>query len=47
MRYSKLRTKFAVLRDTVRNIFTGRIWQRWGAIDALLGRKGMGQWKYR
>ncbi|WKZ26038.1 MAG: glycosyltransferase family 2 protein [bacterium] len=47
MRYSPLRTKFAVLRDTVRQIFTGRTWQKWGAIDALLGRKGMGQWKYR
>jgi len=47
MRYSVLRTKFAVLRDTVRLIFIGRKWQKWGAIDALLGRKGMGQWKYR
>lgn len=47
MRYSPFWTKFAVLRDTVRQIFTGRTWQRWGAIDALLGRKGMGQWKYR
>jgi GT2 family glycosyltransferase len=47
LRYSPFRTKFAVLRDTVRQIFTGRTWQKWGAIDALLGRKGMGQWKYR
>lgn len=47
MRYSPIRTKFAVLRDTVKQIFTGRTWQKWGAVDALLGRKGMGQWKYR
>ena len=47
LRYAKLRTKFAVLRDTIRLIFIGRTWQKWGAIDALLGRHGMGQWKYR
>ncbi len=47
MRYSPLRTKFAVLRDTVKQIFVGRTWQKWGAVDALLGRKGMGQWAYR
>lgn len=47
MRYSKSRTKFAVLRDTIRLIFVGRTWQKWGAIDALLGRKGMGQWRNR
>ena len=47
MRYSPFRTKFAVLRDTIRLIFTGRIWQKWGAIDAILGRKGMGQWAKR
>lgn len=47
MRYSSFRTKFAVLRDTIRLIFAGRTWQKWGAIDALLGRKGMGQWAKR
>ena len=47
MRYSPLRTKFAVLRDTVKQIFTGRTWQKWGAFDALIGRKGMGQWAKR
>lgn len=47
MRYAKLRTKFAVLRDTVKLIFKGRLWQKWGAVDALLGRHGMGQWRYR
>ena len=47
MRYSSLRTKFAVLRDTIRLIFMGRTWQKWGAADAILGRKGMGQWAKR
>lgn len=47
MRYSSLRTKFAVLRDTIRLIFIGRTWQKWGALDAILGRKGMGQWAKR
>lgn len=47
MHYSTLRTKFAVVRDTLKLIFIGRQWQRWGAIDAILGRRGMGQWKYR
>lgn len=47
MRYAKPRTKFAVFRDTIKQIFIGRTWQKWGAIDALLGRKGMGQWRYR
>lgn len=46
-RYARLRTKFAVFRDMFRLIVTGRKWQKWGAIDALLGRKEMGQWKKR
>ena len=46
-RYLGFRTKFAVLRDTVRQIFIGRTWQKWGAVDALLGIKGMGAWKRR
>lgn len=47
IRYSPLRTRFAVFRDTVRLIFSGRTWQKWGAIDAILGRHGMGQWAHR
>ncbi len=46
-KYLSFRTKFAVLRDTLRIIFTGRKWQKWGAIDALLGVRGMGAWKHR
>lgn len=47
MRYSSAVTKFAVLRDTIKLLFIGRLWQKWGAFDALLGRKGMGQWAKR
>ena len=47
MRYLASRTKFAVFRDTIKLVFTGRKWQRWGAIDALLGVKGMGAWRKR
>lgn len=46
-RYSTFRTKFAVLRDTIKLIFIGRKWQKWGAIDAILGVKGMGAWARR
>ena len=43
-RYLSSRVKFAVWRDTLKLIFTGRKWQRLGAIDAFLGVKGMGVW---
>ena len=41
MRYANFRARFAVLRDTVKLLFTGRIWQKKGAKDALLGVTGM------
>lgn len=44
MRYATLRTKFAVFRDTVRLSFFGRDWQKLGAKDALMGKKGAGPW---
>lgn len=47
MRYMSLRTKFAVIRDTLRLIFKGRLWQKKGAIDAFLGVTGMGAWAKR
>ncbi len=46
-RYSTFRIKFAVLRDTIRLLFVGRLWQKKGAMDALLGIKGMGAWAKR
>lgn len=45
-KYSKrLRTKFAVLRDTIKLMFFGRPWQKVGALDALVGKMGRGSWK--
>ncbi len=44
-RYLSPRTKFAVWRDTLKLIFAGRTWQKKGAIDAILGIKGMGAWR--
>lgn len=43
-RYAKLRTKLAVIRDTVRLMFFGKGWQRLGAFHALIGKKGVGPW---
>lgn len=45
LRYAKPRTKFAVFRDTVKLALFGREWQKIGARDALLGKKGTGSWK--
>lgn len=44
MKYAKPRTKFAVLKDTIKLAFTGREWQKIGAKDALMGKKGAGPW---
>lgn len=44
-RYAGLRARFAVLRDTIKLAIVGREWQKKGAIDALLGKKGIGSWK--
>ena len=44
LRYARFRVKMSVLRDTFRLALVGRPWQRKGAIDALLGVKGMGAW---
>lgn len=46
-KYLSLRTKFAVWKDTLKLAFTGRVWQKKGAVDALLGIKGMGAWARR
>lgn len=44
MNYAKIRTKFAVLRDTIRLALFGRDWQKLGALHALIGKKGAGPW---
>lgn len=46
-KHLSLRTKVAVWKDTLRIAFTGRSWQKKGAVDALLGIKGMGAWARR
>jgi len=43
-RYSSLRTKFALLRDSIRLLFTGREWQKKGVTDYYLHRFGSGRW---
>ena len=45
LRYAKLRTKIAVIKDTIKLALTGREWQKIGARDALMGKKGIGSWK--
>ncbi|MEK7168641.1 MAG: glycosyltransferase family 2 protein [Patescibacteria group bacterium] len=44
MKYASLRTKFAVLRDTIKLMLLGRDWQKLGAKDALMGKEGAGPW---
>lgn len=46
-KHLSFRTKVAVWKDTLRIAFTGRSWQKKGAVDALLGIKGMGAWARR
>jgi hypothetical protein len=41
-RYSSLRTKLALIRDSMRLLFIGRRWQKKGVVDFYLGRLGKG-----
>jgi|SRR3989304_7749692 len=45
MRYARLRTKIALLRESFKLLFTGRKWQKIGIRDYYLGRFGKGSWK--
>ncbi|MDO8503293.1 MAG: glycosyltransferase family 2 protein [bacterium] len=45
MKYTSLRTKFALLRETFRFLSLGRKWQRQGVLDFYLGRFGKGSFK--
>ncbi len=47
LRFSSLRTKLALFRDSIRLLFKGRIWQRNGVIDFYLGRWKSGRWLKR
>ena len=44
MRYAKLRTRFALYRESLRFLLSGRVWQRKGVLDFYLGRLGKGSW---
>ncbi len=45
MTYAKLRTKFALFRESVKLLLNGRKWQRIGIRDYYLGKFGKGSWK--
>lgn len=44
LRYARLRTKVALLRESFKLLFTGRKWQKIGIRDYYLGRFGKGSW---
>jgi GT2 family glycosyltransferase len=44
LRYARLRTKIALLRDSFRILFKGRKWQKIGVLDFYLGRFGKGSY---
>jgi GT2 family glycosyltransferase len=45
MRYASLRTKLALIRESIKLLFTGRTWQKAGIRDFYLMRFGKGSWK--
>ncbi len=44
MQYCRLRTKLALLMDSLRLLVKGRKWQKMGVVDFYLGRMGKGSW---
>jgi len=44
MRYASLRTKFALIRESIKLLLKGRPWQKIGIKDFYLGRFGKGSW---
>jgi GT2 family glycosyltransferase len=44
-RYASFRTKFALFRESLRLLFSGRKWQKIGIRDFYLGILGKGSWK--
>jgi len=44
MRWAPWRSKLALLRESVRLLFSGRLWQRRGVVDFYLGRLGKGSY---
>lgn len=45
LKYAPLRAKFALLRESINLLLTGREWQKQGIKDFYLGRVGRGSWK--
>jgi len=45
MTYAQLHTKFALIRESIKLLLTGRKWQRFGIMDYYLGRFGKGSWQ--
>lgn len=45
MTYAKLRTKFALFRESIKLLLIGRKWQKIGIRDYYLGRFGKGSWQ--
>jgi len=45
MTYAKLRTKFALFRESIKLLLSGRKWQKIGIRDYYLGKFGKGSWK--
>jgi GT2 family glycosyltransferase len=45
MKYAQLRTKFALLKESIKLLLIGRKWQKIGIRDYYLGRFGKGSWK--
>lgn len=45
MRYARLRTKLALIRESFKLLINGRKWQKIGTRDFYLGRSGKGSWR--
>lgn len=45
MRYAPLRSKLALLRESIRLLLTGRVWQKIGIKDYYVGRLGKGSYR--
>lgn len=45
MKYASIRAKFALFRESLKILFTGRFWQKRGVLDFYLRRLGKGSYK--
>jgi len=44
MHFASLRTKIALIRESIRTIVLGKKWARQACIDYFMGRMGQGSW---